>query len=568
MTLGDEGQSEPILRREADKLGGSARPNRPMAAPTVAVVITTYNHAHFLAEAIASVLRQTHRVAEVVVVDDGSIDDPSIVAARFPEVRLVRQSNQGLAAARNTGLAAVRSDVVTFLDADDRLLPRAIEHGLACLDGAPEAGMVYGAYRNTDLSWRPLDQGWYRPIGEDAYRDFLTGNIIGMHAAVLYRRTTIEACGGFDAALRRCEDYDMYLRVARDHPVASHPNIIAEYRHHGENMSHDVPAMLATAMAALDKQKAHSAARPELRTAWLEGEKSFRRYFGREAAYGVARSLRSRQYRRALACLAMAARDAPDALIGGFAAGVRRRLRERMDHRSLYAIGRLRHWLGRRPLPLGAVALGDLARTHPISDQFGFDRGLPIDRYYIDRFLDANRDAVAGRVLEIGDETYTRQFGGDRVEVADVLHVTAENPLATFVGDLSVAGTLPPDTFDCIILAQTLHLIYDMAAAVREMHRALKPGGVALVTVPGITPVDRNEWGATWYWSLTKASARRLFEEEFGGSAVRVGAYGNVYAAVTFLHGLAVAEADKEKLDVEDEAFPVIVAVRATKGHA
>ncbi|MCT2401509.1 class I SAM-dependent methyltransferase [Novosphingobium mangrovi (ex Huang et al. 2023)] len=209
------------------------------------------------------------------------------------------------------------------------------------------------------------------------------------------------------------------------------------------------------------------------------------------------------------------------------------------------------------------INIGQFASTKPLSPYFGFDRGLPVDRYYIEDFLARNQSDIQGTVLEVGDAAYSRQYGGERIKVQDVLHVSADNPEATIVGDMSQEGVLPEGHFDCLVLTQTLHLIYDMPAAVRQMRRALRPGGVALVTVPGITPVDTGEWGHCWYWSLTPAAARKMFEEAFGEANVTVSAYGNVYAATSFLHGAALSEVRKEKLLPYDPAYPVVVCVRA-----
>lgn len=219
----------------------------------------------------------------------------------------------------------------------------------------------------------------------------------------------------------------------------------------------------------------------------------------------------------------------------------------------------------RGALPVGRFNFGDFGRTQPVSGQFGFDRGKPIDRYYIEAFLARQSADIKGRTLEIGDDSYTRQFGGSGVLQADVLHVNVDNPQATIVGDLSVPDTLPQAAFDCLVLTQTLHLIYDMRAAVAEMNKALKPGGVVLLTVPGISQVDRGEWGSTWYWALTPSAATRLFADAFGPENVEVEGHGNVYAATAFLQGLAFEEVDRGKLDIADPAYPVVVTVRAQK---
>jgi SAM-dependent methyltransferase len=193
------------------------------------------------------------------------------------------------------------------------------------------------------------------------------------------------------------------------------------------------------------------------------------------------------------------------------------------------------------------VRFGDLRRLKPISRVFGFDRGLCIDRYYIENFLAKHAEDIRGHVLEIGDDTYTRRFGGDRVARSDVLHVQEGNPKATIVADLTCADSIPSDTFDCIIFTQTLQFIYDVRAAIRHLYRILKPGGVLLATFPGISQISRydmDRWGD--YWRFTTLSARRLFEEVFPPGNVTVRAYGNVLAAVAFLHGLSAEELRRE----------------------
>ncbi|MGY3238648.1 hypothetical protein ACVMAJ_005538 [Bradyrhizobium sp. USDA 4448] len=217
-----------------------------------------------------------------------------------------------------------------------------------------------------------------------------------------------------------------------------------------------------------------------------------------------------------------------------------------------------------KPRP-GTIDFGDFGKTEPVSSDFGFDRGMPIDRYFIEGFLSHHASRIRGRVLEIGDNDYTLRFGGNRVEKSDVLHVDAANPVVTIVGDISIPGTLPERAFDCIVLTQTLHLIFDMQAALTELAGALKPGGTLLVTVPGISSIDRRDWGFTWFWSLTEIALRRLLASVFEESNLEVETFGNVFAAGCFLQGLASSEVPHAKLDVLDRSFPVIVAAAARK---
>jgi SAM-dependent methyltransferase len=222
-----------------------------------------------------------------------------------------------------------------------------------------------------------------------------------------------------------------------------------------------------------------------------------------------------------------------------------------------------------RPFPpsVGSVSFGNLRRVKPISnDKFGWDRGLPIDRYYIEQFLSAHSSDISGRVLEIADNEYTLRFGGNRITKSDVLHAVEGNPEATIVADLTHADQIPSETFDCIIITQTLQLIYDVRAALRHLHRILKTGGVILATFPGISQIpryDMDNWGD--YWRFTNLSARLLFEETFGRDNVYVEAYGNVLTAIAFLHGLATKELEKEEFDYRDPDYEVVITVRAIK---
>jgi SAM-dependent methyltransferase len=217
-------------------------------------------------------------------------------------------------------------------------------------------------------------------------------------------------------------------------------------------------------------------------------------------------------------------------------------------------------------IPVGAVRFGDLRRLSPLSKEFGYDRGQPVDRYYIERFLERHSEDIQGRVLEIADDGYTRRFGGGRVISSDVLHVSERGPGVTIVGDLSAADTLPEAAFDCIILTQTMQVIYDLRAALVSVHRSLRSGGVVLATVPGISPVSRYDmerWG--YYWSFTTQSVTRLFEEVFGADLIQVESHGNVLAATAFLHGLAGRELRAHELDYHDEDYQLIITIRAAK---
>ncbi len=218
---------------------------------------------------------------------------------------------------------------------------------------------------------------------------------------------------------------------------------------------------------------------------------------------------------------------------------------------------RLRQYARRLSRP---AWLGTLRRTRPLSDMWGYDRGTPVDRLYIGRFLADHSTDIQGRVLEVKDSAYTARFG-QGVARADVLDVDPSNAQATLIADLA-GGGLPENVYDCFILTQTLQFIYDTRAVIRNAHRLLRPGGVLLVTVPAVSRLDRR---LPDYWRFTAASCHALFGEVFDPDQVTVHSYGSVLTAIAFLEGMAGEELSRAELDAHDPFFPLLIAVRAVK---
>jgi len=220
----------------------------------------------------------------------------------------------------------------------------------------------------------------------------------------------------------------------------------------------------------------------------------------------------------------------------------------------------------RRQTQRGRLSMGDLRRVDPVSRGFGMDRGTPVDRHYIESFLSMHRHDVRGSVLEFGDNTYTRMFGRGRITASGIMHAKEGNPKATIVGDLADAPHIPDASFDCVICTQTLMFVYDVEAAARTLHRILKPGGVVLCTVAGISQIcrwDMDQWGD--YWRFTSHSIQRIFETAFAAEHVQVEAHGNVLAATAFLHGMAKEDLTAAELDYRDRDYEMVLTVRATK---
>jgi glycosyltransferase involved in cell wall biosynthesis len=248
----------------------------------VSVVIPCFNHGRYLAEAIRSVQAQSHPEVETIVVDDASTDDTPSVAAAFPRLRYLRHArNRGLARSRNAGLEVARGDFVIFLDADDYLLPDGIAAGVHCVEQHPRAAFAFGMFDAVSAEGTLLWGRRERLGTQDLYANLLVRNAIEMIATAIFRRDLVVAAGGFDPRFKACEDYDLLLRLTREHPAAEHDAIVACYRRHRENMSHRNELMLRAALQALRRQRPYLRDRQEWAPKYQEGLRFWKEWYGR-----------------------------------------------------------------------------------------------------------------------------------------------------------------------------------------------------------------------------------------------------------------------------------------------
>jgi glycosyltransferase involved in cell wall biosynthesis len=271
--------------------------------PRVSVVIPCYAQAHLLPGALESTLAQKGASVEAVVVDDGSPDDVRAVAARYPGVRYVHQQNQGLSAARNTGLRESTGDYVVFLDADDRLLPGAIAAGLACFAQHPESAFVYGDFRYMSEEGAPLNRRERPPLDVDLYGGMLVRNHVEMISTALFRRSVLDREGAFDTTLRSAEDYDLLLRIARRYPTSFHRELVAEYRryqHRGRSLSQNSGMMLRSTVRVLRAQRRFARGNAFYESQLAEGTRFFQDYYGGELVGEVRALLREHRWLAAL----------------------------------------------------------------------------------------------------------------------------------------------------------------------------------------------------------------------------------------------------------------------------
>lgn len=526
--------------------------------PLISVVITCYNQGVFLKEAIESAISQDYPEKEVIVVNDGSTDQTEPVAQQFKMVRYICQKNSGLSAARNTGVEQSKGEYIVFLDADDWLLPGALSTNLKYLEANREAAFVAGAHIKTDREKRIIEQVDKGVVTGDPYAHLLIYNYIEMHAAVMYRHWVFSHFR-FDPSLRACEDYDLYLKISRKFPIIQHTHLIAAYRKHNENMSVNIPLMIGSGLSVKRRQQKLLKSEYE-REQFQKGIEFWKDYYCDQLDLRLSNKSAGITMREAFMLL----KYKKHLLFRYF----KKRLKSLAKNRSpqfllklLYHAGVYKSYASDKK----KVDWGDLNRLTPFSTTFGYDRGGPVDRYYIENFLKANAHLIRGRVLEIADNEYTRHFGGANVWQSDILHVDGSNPKATFTGDLSNAPHLPADAFDCIVLTQTLHLIYHYKRALQTCYRILKPGGVLLLTVPGISQIDQGEWKKAWLWSFTSYSVSEMMAEVFPPANVQVDTYGNVFIATAFLYGLGLPEVNRQQLDFRDEHYQVIITAKAFK---
>lgn len=557
---------------------------KSMEIPLVSIVIPCYNQSHFLGEAIKSLLNQTYGNIEIIVVDDGSSDRTREVALGFSDVRYIRQRNQGLSAARNTGIGKGRGRYMVFLDADDRLLPSAIESGLNCFRKHEDCAFVFGthtyiksdgsSYQFTEIPKTELNlilaQLRREGINGDHYCALLHGNYIGMHASVMYRRDLLEYFGGFDTSLNACEDYDLYLRITKEYPICFYDDVAAEYRIHGTNMTKNAELMLRTTLSVLQSQWKYVKAHKHYIKAYRSGKMFWIKYYGYDLIKQVKTQLCVSGKRiGALRAIVTLLQYAPCCIDMSSPKYAKRIIK--IIFNSLFPVSALRTMSTKQtacsfiPSP-GHISFGDMRRLSPLSDDYGCMKDDSIDRYYMGRFFVNNASDIRGSVLEIGREGYAIRFGETRVKktetlyLHDAIYVTHENTI-----NLGNADHVPPNTYDCIIVPHKLQYVYEMKEALVTLYRILKPGGVLLATLPGISKKGKDEQSKKRLWSFTALSARRLFEEVFPVSHLTVESFGNVFAAVALMHGLNATDLRPEELVYNDPQYQILITVRAVK---
>lgn len=494
----------------------------------IAVVIPCRNLGRFVLDALGSVHAQTRPASEIIVVDDGSDDTYTqhvLTSASKSGTYVVRTPHRGVAAARNLGIRLTSAPYLVLLDADDELTPRYLERLGGVLDVQSTLDFItctLQAFGDADYAWTPPPCTLIHTLARG-----------GPHVSSMFRRRVWDAVGGFDETLEGYEDTDFWLNALRQ---GYQGDVIAEpllrYRVRGDSRYARV-LNRKTFLPTIERlYHRHWPAFVRQQRLELIFEKD--RFLQEQSAHSTYLRQRRSELEQDLGRLNSAITEVTaDVARSGEA----------------------------------ALEWGDCRRTHPISGFWGFDRGVPVDRHYIERFLERHQTDIKGRVLEVKDSWYTSRYGGTRVAQADVIDIVEGNPHATIYADLTNPKSLPSDAFDCFILTQTLHVIYDISAVVRTAYQLLKPGGVLLCTIPCLSRVSDETTGLDEgdFWRLTPAASRTLFAKLFPPDAIDVASEGTLVACAGFLQGLAAHELPAGALSVSDPSFPLICCVRAVK---
>jgi len=469
------------------------------------------------ARSLDSVVRQTRALDRVTIVAAPDIDrrvaDWLDATAAARAWTMVRSSRTTPGAMLNAGIVATPTEWFVALEAGEVMVPAAAATLDAAITAPSEpADFVVGAARVVGL-------GVDETVRADRAAD--VGALDPAHPtlrSICWRRAAVDASGGFDPELAAAVRYELWLRfIARGGGGRLvRQSLVQLSVDNGESLP-----------AELDASGYRAAVRAVLTR--HAGLLSTRVGDVLEARAGRVTTLGPRH----------------------LSALERHRVQGQLetDHRD-----------DAPPVDSGRLPW----RTSPLSRNWGYDRGGPLDRVYIERFVRDHAADIRGAVLEVQEADYTRRFGGPAVDRSDVVDLAESNLGATVITDLRAAANISDATYDCVILTQTLHVIAPMTDVVSECYRILKPGGVLLVTLPCLSRVCLEYGRDGDFWRVTPAGARQLFEPVFG-DGVTVSIFGNPLAGAAFLYGLGPSEVEERDLSVTDIYNPTLVGIRAVK---
>lgn len=524
--------------------------------PLVSIIMPFFNGELFIRESIESVMNQTYHNWELLLVDDGSSDKSTQIAKDFvghyPENIYYYDHNDhhnlGVPVSRNLGLRHAKGKYVAFLDSDDVWLPHYLERQIADLESFPEAGMVYGPAkiwhgwtgkledmncdRIQELAIKP--DTLYRPL--HLLSHFIRNKgATPCPSASLLRRSVIEQLGGMEEAFSLYEDQALFAKVCIESPIFVSGQCIMKYRRHPQSLC----------VIGDNTRQSYTERHAFLR--WLEAYLSEIKIRDIHLLATLKQELFP--YRHPTLYQLIKKKGVKSFMSSMISLATPKPLkREIRKYFHFLAILKARVRLTLKP--------------EALSTKWGFDRGLPIHRFYLEQFLKEYSSDIQGHCLEFQGDSYTTRFGGAGVTKLDILHIDDSNPKATIIADLTQPNEIPDNSFNCIICTHVLHMIFDFNKAITEIHRILKPGGILLVAVPHISMCGENTHEI---WRFTPEGLQMALARVFGKVNVGINAYGNSLTAAGELRGLVAHEFTKRELRCHDLRFAIEVCARASK---
>lgn len=578
----------------------------------VSIIIPFYNSEQFLKDAIESVLEQTYNHWELLLIDDGSTDNSTEIALDYSNKHPERiyylqhdeHKNKGACASRNLGIKHSKGKYIALLDSDDIWLPGKLEDQVGIISKDKTIDVIFGLSEYW-YSWsndsNQTEKNRIPELGVEPniiYEPYSLLNILfplgevfaPCPSVLLMTKEIVERIGGFEESFTGMYQFyedqvflsKLYVN-ARIYPVGK---CWIKYRIHPDSCSSKVKEVgmhhrvklhyfywlkeylndngfknestLAIVNANLSELK--SKIENDVNN-WKQIADNRKKEIDKlKKQIAVLKKKSSKNDNRNQIVKYKNLNDLSPSKIGKQAT----RLVDQYLLPSVYNFSKvikssIFSVIGNNEDPFSKARL-----INPVSKQWGWDRGMPIDRYYIEKFLRQNSECIKGDVLEINDNKYTKKFGREDVLKSEVLDIDENNKDATIIADLQKTDNLESNRFDCIILTQTLQLTYDYDSVIANCKKILKDNGVLLATFPGITKILINK-PFKWYWSFSNDSAVKVFSKYFKPEKLKIDIYGNVLSASAFLYGLSAEELKANELNYHDPHYEVIIAVKAKK---
>jgi glycosyltransferase involved in cell wall biosynthesis len=578
----------------------------------VSVIIPFYDSEVFLKDAVESVIAQSYKSWELLLIDDGSTDSSTAIALdyanKYPDkihyLQHEEHKNMGACASRNLGIQQSKGKYIALLDSDDVWLPEKLEQQIDIIQKNKDVDAVIGLSEYWH-SW----SGNSKELTKDHIPELgLTSDIVykppsllklifplgkanaPCPSVLLLTKNILKKIGGFEQAFtglyQYYEDQAFLSKLYLNALIYPAENCWIKYRIHPDSCSSRVKKLGEHNRVKLHyfywlKRYFYDNGFNEKHTLdilnenILELESNIEKDVRKWEKIAKNRKNEINELKKQIAVLKKELvkesnkkqhntdKKLNNLTIKTISAEGARLLTKYISSPGHYLTKTVRNIeniiYDTEDKPFGKKRL-----KIPVSKKWGWERGTPIDRYYIDKFLKQNSEHIKGNVLEINDDIYTKKFGGQDVIRSDVLDINEKNENATIIADLQKADNIQSNSFDCIILTQTLQLTYDYESVIKNCERILKKDGVLLATFPGITKILVNK-PFKWYWNFTSFSAEVIFNKYFDKEKVEISKHGNVLSASAFLFGLARQELTNEELDYNDPEFEVIITIKAVK---